>query len=175
MTNTPAPVTTAVERPILWLVVHTCGAYDAKAKQAVHQSVNDVRRYHMTPVIHGGKGWSDIGYHRYIEQDGTLRSGRRDAVVGAHVGGFNSHSLGICCSGHGDYEPFNPRQLATLVKQLVEWCNGHRLGPGAVLGHRETDDHGGPKVWKTCPGTLVDMDELRALVGAALNASRAGA
>jgi N-acetyl-anhydromuramyl-L-alanine amidase AmpD len=148
-------------RPILWIVVHTCGAYDGKAKRVVHQSVQTVRAYHMLAAIHGGKGWHDIGYHRYVEVDGAARLGRADATVGAHASGFNDFSLGICCSGHGDHEPFNPEQTSSLVAQLVAWSRLYFVSPDHIIGHRETAQHGGPPVEKTCPGLLVDMGDIR--------------
>lgn len=164
-----------MKREILWIVVHTCGAFDVKKKRVVHQSVEVVRAYHMLPLAKydelgrlvpgtGGKGWHDIGYHRYIEEDGAVKQGRLDASIGAHVEGFNSRSLGICCSGHADYEPFNPAQLQSLVEQCALWCRMYKLDPDKVIGHDETDDHGGPKVWKSCPGRYVDGGAIRHLV-----------
>lgn len=151
-------------RPIHFIVIHTCGAYDPKRKKVVHQGVDEVRAYHLRPAREGGKGWKDIGYHRYIEFDGTIRQGRPDVAPGAHCEGFNANTLAICVSGHGDYEPFNAQQMGSLIEQCVRWCKRHELDAGHVIGHRECDDHGAPKVWKTCPGNLVDLDLIRALV-----------
>jgi N-acetylmuramoyl-L-alanine amidase len=148
-------------RPLVWIVVHTCGAYDAKNRRVVHQSVETVRAYHMLGKALGGNGWLDIGYHRYIEQSGVIRTGRPEAKIGSHATGFNDYSLGICCSGHGDYEPFNREQTAALVTQCVTWCRLYGISPDHVIGHRETSQHGGPPVTKTCPGKLVDMGAIR--------------
>ncbi len=148
-------------RTIAYIVVHTCGAYDPKRKRVVHQSMEEVRAYHTRAVRDGGKGWNDIGYHRYIESDGRNRAGRLDQVPGAHVEGFNAHSLGICVSGHGDYEAFNAQQLGTLIEQCAAWCRLYELDASRVIGHREADDFGAPKVWKTCPGMIVDLDLIR--------------
>lgn len=148
-------------RPITWIVVHTCGAYDAVHQLVVHQSVGTVRTYHKLAKIYGGNGWSDIGYHRYIEQSGVIRMGRADATVGAHAAGFNAYSLGICCSGHGDFAPFEPAQMTALVAQCIAWCRLYHIPPDHVVGHRETSQHGGPRVDKTCPGNLVDMAVIR--------------
>jgi hypothetical protein len=148
-------------RAIAWIVVHTCGAYDKRAQRVVHQPVETVREYHKLAKALGGCGWSDIGYHRYIEQNGVIRMGRSDATVGAHASGFNEFSLGICCSGHGDHEPFNPAQMTALVAQVVAWCRLYRIMPDHVVGHRETSQHGGPPVTKSCPGNLVDMLAIR--------------
>lgn len=153
-------------RTIEYLVVHTAGAYDAKRKRVVHQSVETIREYHMRH-----NDWRDNGYHRYIEVDGAIMQGRPDEQPGAHAGGFNHHSLGICVSGHGDFEDFNDDQMRALVTQLTRWCREHHLGAERCIGHRETTEHGGPVVNKTCPGILVDMDQVRALVGDRLECS----
>jgi len=148
-------------RALTWVVVHTCGAFDAKNHRVVHQSVETVRAYHKLAKALGGNGWSDIGYHRYVEQNGVIRMGRGDATVGAHASGFNAFSLGICCSGHGDHEPFNPAQMTALVAQVVAWCKLYAIAPDHVIGHRETSQFGGPPVTKSCPGNLVDMLAIR--------------
>lgn len=153
-------------RQIEWLVVHTAGAYDWKRQRVVHQSVDAVRGYHINH-----NGWRDIGYHRYLEDDGTILHGRSEEEVGAHAGGFNTHSLGICVSGHGDFEPFNEDQERSLVMQLTRWCREYRLQAANCIGHRETDEHGGPPVHKTCPGKLVDMDKIRQQVRERLECS----
>jgi hypothetical protein len=162
-------------RAINSIVVHTAGSFDMKHRAVVHQPVGVVRAYHKMPVAAfdeqhrlipgtGGKGWSDIGYHQYIERDGTKREGRAAMTMGAHVEGFNAHSLGVCCSGSGDHETFNPMQLASLVETCGGWMRLYNVSLGRVLGHHETDDAGGPPVHKTCPGTLVDMEAIRELV-----------
>lgn len=153
-------------RQIDWLVIHTAGAYDWKRKRIVHQTYATIDAYHREH-----NGWRMCGYHRYIEEDGEIMQGRREDEVGSHAGGFNTHSLGICVSGHGDFEPFRPAQLRSLVMQLTRWCREHRLQAANCIGHRETDEHGGPPVSKTCPGVLVDMDEIRRLVRERLETS----
>lgn len=144
-------------RAVKYIVVHTAGAYDFKRKRVVHQSIQAIRDYHVNH-----NGWNDIGYHAYVEQDGTLMIGRLEEHVGSHAQGFNHHSLGICCSGHGDFEAFNSAQLTTLKLRCARWCRLYHVPVEHVIGHRETDDHGGPPVVKTCPGVMVDMDAIRA-------------
>lgn len=166
-------------RQISWIVVHTCGAFDAKRNLVVHQKVETVRQIHMMPLAQydakgklvpgtGGRGFKDIGYHRYIERDGKIQLGRLDSVVGAHAEHFNEHSVGICCSGHGDYEAFNALQLASLVAQCVVWCRLYTLTPERVIGHTETAKNGGPPVAKSCPGRLIDMPMIRERVRATI-------
>jgi N-acetyl-anhydromuramyl-L-alanine amidase AmpD len=114
---------------------------------------------------HVAKGWTAIGYHFVIRRDGRLELGRPMLDIGAHVEGFNSHSVGVCMVGglleDGSEEPngtnkFTPQQWATaiLVRQFL-WL----AFPGArVVGHRDLSpdsNHDGkiqPREWlKTCP------------------------
>lgn len=163
------PLLRAVPRKIEFVTVHHCEAYDTKRRRVVHQSVEEIRAYHMRPKAQGGKGFRDIAYHRFVEGDGTLQLGRKDSEIPAAVEGFNPHILAICASGHGDFEPFNPQQLITIVEQCAAWVVEHQLPIEHVIGHREADDFGAPRVWKTCPGMLNDMDRLRQRVRDLLN------
>lgn len=144
---------------VQWLVVHTAGAFNPKTRKVVYQPISAIRDYHMKH-----NGWRDIGYHGYIEEDGTYMTGRPEDHIGAGASGFNHHALHICVAGHGDYAPFNTAQEATLIMRLTRWCREHRLPAERVIGHRETDEHGGPPVYKTCPGDLIDMNLIRAKV-----------
>lgn len=144
-------------RTIEFIVLHTAGAYDWKNKVVVHQSRATIDAYHRSH-----NGWQKIGYHWYVCEDGTGERGREDHETGAHVGGFNSNSLGLCVSGHGDFEPWNDGQVKEVLRKLAQWCGMYRVPVAHVLGHRETAEFGGPPVHKTCPGTLVDMNAIRA-------------
>ena len=145
------------------IVLHTAGAMDPKTGKAVHQGIETIRKYHMEH-----NGWSDIGYHWYVDVYGGGHRGRQDEEIGAHVHGFNTHSLGLCVSGHGDIEAWNRHQLDEVVRQCTEWCKAYGLKASAVMGHMETEAAGGPPVYKTCPGKLVKMDGIRVLVGKTL-------
>lgn len=144
-------------RSIEWIVLHTAAAYDAKNQTVVHQPVRVIDAYHREH-----NGWQKIGYHWYVEEDGTGERGRADHEVGAHVGGFNVNSLGLCVSGHGDYAPWNEAQMAEVMRKCAQWCGMYRVPVAHVIGHRETPDFGAPPVAKTCPGRLVDMTAIRA-------------
>lgn len=160
-------------RTFEYVVVHHAASYDAARKRVVHQGVGTVRLYHVTPEPKG-RGFKDIGYQRYIEVDGKIRVGRVDAVPGAHTEGFNHRSLGVCVSGHADFEPFNAAQLRSLVAQCAAWCRLYNLGAERVIGHREAPRYGAKAVGKSCPGKLTDMDTIRELVRAELEGSNRG-
>lgn len=153
-------------RLITYVVVHTAAAATSKG-EPVYQTVKQIHDYHVKHNL-----WRKGGYHAVIQQDGLVSRNpqytRTDDEVGAHAGGFNEHSLGVCVTGHGDFADFNPRQLESLIDLCASWCRTYGLKAAKVIGHRETDEHGGPIVHKTCPGTKVDMNKIRALVAAAL-------
>ncbi len=54
----------------------------------------DIRRMHVRD-----RGWADIGYHYVVRLDGTIEPGRDVDTIGAHVSGYNAHSIGIVYVG----------------------------------------------------------------------------
>lgn len=143
-------------RNIEWIVLHTAASYDWTRKEVVHLQLEAIDRYHREH-----NGWRMIGYHWYVEEDGHGRRGREDLDIGAHVGGFNANSLGLCCSGHGDFAPWNQAQWDEALRKCAQWCGLYHVPSQHVIGHREAGAHGAPPVHKTCPGTMVDMDRFR--------------
>lgn len=100
---------------------------------------------------HRAKGWACIGYHYVIKRDGTVEHGRDDAVVGAHVQGFNEHSVGICMVGGVSADDvntaennFTPAQFKSLKTLLVELKK--KYPKAKIQGHRDF-----PHVAKACP------------------------
>lgn len=118
--------------PIKYIVLHYSATY---ADQDL--GVADIRKMHLK------NGWNDVGYHYIIKRDGTVQKGRQDNVVGAHVAGFNTGSLGICCIG-GLERATGPNvgvdnrtdaQKAATVRLVRDLLAKH---PGAqVVGHKD--------------------------------------
>lgn len=123
-------------------------------------------------------GWSDIGYNYLIAPDGTVFQGRDDMgiadpdnIIGAHMCGVNSNTMGICVLGNFTNQmPTEPAldALTTLVKWKTEKDNIpifgrkiHAIGPGSanlppqnlaqVCGHRE----GCRPSYTECPGNTL--------------------
>ncbi|WP_085589327.1 N-acetylmuramoyl-L-alanine amidase [Pseudomonas sp. B14(2017)] len=119
------------------IVVH-CAA----TKPGMDIGLREIRMWHRQ------RGFLDVGYHLIIRRDGTVEHGRDIGVIGAHVKGHNSTSVGICMVGGVDdaMEPqnnFTDAQFATLREQLRDL---ERTYPEArVVGHNELDDG------KACP------------------------
>jgi hypothetical protein len=75
---------------------------------AGHTNSNDfaavVRSYH---ILHTQtNGWADIGYNWLVDGNGVIYQGRAFTltgfkdVIGAHTGGSNTNSMGVCVIGH---------------------------------------------------------------------------
>jgi N-acetylmuramoyl-L-alanine amidase len=100
---------------------------------------------------HRQRGFSGCGYHWVVLRDGTVQPGRPESVVGAHVRGRNTGTIGICWTGgldratgpnKGVWNP-TPEQERALVKLIREVLARH---PGArVVGHCDL-------VATECPG-----------------------
>lgn len=135
-----------------FIVIHTAAA------DWPGVTVDEIRRWHRR------RGFSDIGYHFVIDDDGVVHPGRRENIPGAHALGMNHRSLGICVTGHGDVHDFYAAQIDALGSLLRTLCKTYHLTPDRILGHREVGEIPGcPAPHKTCPGEFVNMDRIRAL------------
>lgn len=157
-------------RDIRYIFFHTA-AFDGRNADA-----KEIDRWHRQ------RGWSGIGYNYVIIDDrhdtladGEVENGRDEDRIPAHVLGVNRPSIGICCVGHGDRRDFTDRQKKSLARLVAQLCRKYRVPVDNVLGHREVNklvDQGKVsrefRTSKTCPGTKVDTDEIRALVAAEL-------
>lgn len=98
---------------------------------------------------HKAKGWSDIAYHFVIRRNGKVELGRPENLIGSHVAGHNSNSLGICLVGGTDAKQrpqnnFTAEQWASLQTLLMRLTGKYPVAK--ILGHRDF-----PKVAKACP------------------------
>ena len=77
---------------------------------AVTCSADQIHAWHLA------NGWSGIGYHFFVRKDGTVYRGRPEDTVGAHAGGSNSDSIGVCFEGSFDKEemPAVQRRAGTV-------------------------------------------------------------
>ena len=89
---------------------------------------------------HKARGFSCIGYHYVIYEDGSIHTGRPVREIGAHTSGQNANSIGICYIGGLDAngKPKDTRTLAqktalrTIVESLID------IFPHVkVYGHRD--------------------------------------
>lgn len=111
------------------IVIH-CSA----TKRGMNFTSKDIKKWHLS------RGFKDIGYHFVILLDGTIEIGRPLNIIGSHVSGYNTGSIGICYVGGLDYfgKPDDTRtneqkeSLIKLIKLLKENINIKE-----VKGHRD--------------------------------------
>lgn len=122
-----------------------------------HSASQDV----SSRIIHGWHwcgGWSGIGYHFVIRQDGSIERGRPQEAVGAHAGAkYNSHSLGICLCGNFMNAKPTAQQMASLGKLIVRLNQVYAVpNPSGmdVKLHREV-------ARTSCPGDMSPTDALQ--------------
>jgi len=113
--------------------------------------IEEIRRWHVED-----RGWSDVGYHYYIRRSGLVEKGRDENEAGAHTLGKNRKSIGVCFEGHHDHEYWTDHQWLSFDELAAKLMNKYAIPPEGILGHREC---GSPK---TCPGNMIDCDEVRA-------------
>ncbi len=91
---------------------------------------------------HRKEGWLGIGYQYVIRRDGTMETGRGLMEPGAHAGGYNTKSVGICLVGgvaendvnkpENNYTPAQWDALRTLVGTLK-----HTFPGAKIIGHNQ--------------------------------------
>lgn len=142
------------------IVLHTVGV-------AGESTVESIRDYHVRV-----NGWADIGYHFLVHRDGSVSTGRALTKAGAHTQGAND-TVGVCVTGNGDVQPWTFRQWQSVLGLLVDTCQEYGFSADQVCGHREAPARlrAAPTA-KMCPGRLVDLDEVRAELAAALAEAR---
>ncbi len=125
------------------------GLRQVKAIQDFHQDV---------------RGWSDIGYHFVLDQEGRLYQGRPfldqsptlDAAPvlaqGAHVGGFNVGNIGVAVlgcyhppEGNGCTDRLSDAARDSLVAVYAYLSENYGVNTSALLGHRDQGS-------TACPG-----------------------
>lgn len=89
---------------------------------------------------HKGQGWNDIGYHFVILPDGEVELGRAEHVIGSHVAGFNTGSIGVVYVGgldaQGRAKDTRTQAQKNAMEDLIRALT--KAYPGAdVLGHRD--------------------------------------
>ncbi len=123
-------------RKIDLIVIH-CSATDYDG-----QSAEWIRKDHMKPKCDGGRGFSDIGYHFFINQSGLIEPGRSMAIPGAHAYPKNANSLGLCLAGKKTFHKVQFKSLRLLLGLLRshEWIKNAK-----VVAHNKIN------TGKTCP------------------------
>lgn len=116
-----------------------------------------IRRYHVEE-----RGYQDVGYHWLVGllADGHPRvdGGRPWEEPGAHCPPVQARSIGVAvCGDWSTLEPADyPALWGQVIRHLADLCQRHGVAVERLLGHREAQPH-----HTECPGTHVDMDDIR--------------
>lgn len=76
-------------------------------------SVKEITAWHQK------RGWKTIGYHKVVHLDGSVSEGRPEAVVGAHVAGHNSNSIGYVYVGGVKADGITPKDTRTVAQKAT--------------------------------------------------------
>ena len=90
-------------RQINKIIVH-CSA----TREGQDIPIETIKKWHIE-----GRGWSDIGYHFYIDINGKIQKGRDIAKIGAHCKGQNRNSIGLCYCGGVEADGKTPKDTRT--------------------------------------------------------------
>ena len=127
-------------RTITLIIIHCSATPEGK-----FLSAEACRQDH---ILH--RGFRDIGYHFYITRDGVLHHCRPVSEIGAHVRGFNRHSIGICYEGGLD-ENGRPADTRTTAQRfaLLDLLTilKHQYPEAQILGHYQLS----ATIHKACP------------------------
>lgn len=140
----------AASRTIKEIIIHCTATPEGR-----DVSVDTIRKWHKD------QGWSDIGYHFVVLLDGTVKSGRPEAIIGAHVAGHNTGTLGVVYVGGCDKTmkakdtrtPAQKKALLEFVSQLLKRYPNVKK----ISGHNQY-------AAKACPSFDVRKDELGRLI-----------
>ena len=115
-----------------------CIVHCSDSDNTDHDNIETITRWHIE------RGFDDIGYHYFIKKSGEIQVGRALEIVGAHVEGFNSESVGICLSGNRNFTDDQMVSAAKLIDSLYLFLPNLKKKFG-VLPHRFFNPN------KTCP------------------------
>lgn len=119
-------------RKITGIVVHCSATAEGKDFDA-----SDIERWHKE------RKFNRIGYHFVIKLDGTIQTGRELTMAGAHVSGYNAHTIGICyiggLDGKGKAKDTRTDEQKESLLWLIRAIKRHIKGGASftVKGHRD--------------------------------------
>ena len=107
---------------ITYLVIHHSASNPST-------TVEEITKWHLE------RGFSGIGYHKIITNDGIVHIGRQENIVPASVSGHNKGTLAVCITGNFETDKPTEFQLISLQLLIKDWLTKH---PNAkVVGHRD--------------------------------------
>lgn len=113
---------------------------------------DQVKDYHVRV-----RGWSDIGYHYFIERDGTVKEGRPLSRRGAHSIEANGFAIGICLSGDFTKRQPTKAQYEAAAKIGYELMQRFNIPVGNLKTHKDFSP-------TLCPGDNFDLNKIKILI-----------
>lgn len=117
----------------------------------IHHSASEASVDKVHDMHKNERGWNGIGYHFYIESDGTINRGRPEDAIGAHVKGHNKDTLGICLQGNFEEKTLVYEQENSLINLLTYLSFKYPIGE--VKGHKDLAE-------TLCPGKNNSIDDI---------------
>jgi len=131
--------------------IHRVFIYCSASDHPHHDNINTIRSWHLEC------GFSDIGYHFFIQKDGTVEYGRDIDKTPSAQKGHNLYTLAICIHGLKE-ENFTQAQFETLRALAVQI--DHNYENISFHGHCEVSK-------KACPvfnyKKVLDLDRYGSL------------
>jgi hypothetical protein len=129
---------------VKYLVIHCTATPEGR-----DVSATDIRRWHLSPVSEGGRGWKQVGYTDLIHLDGSIErlvDNNEDAYVDGWevtngATGYNSVSRhivyagGVAKDGKTAKDTRTPQQRACLEKYVRDFHQ--RFSNVKIIGHNE--------------------------------------
>ena len=84
----------------------------AATKPSMDIGAKEIKKWHVED-----NGWSDIGYHFYIDINGKIWKGRDVDRTGAHCKNHNRNSIGICYCGGVEADGKTPKDTRTEAQK----------------------------------------------------------
>ncbi|CUH97257.1 hypothetical protein P22_3384 [Propionispora sp. 2/2-37] len=119
---------------------------------AAEESAAEIHRLHLK------NGWSGIGYHYVIHQNGMIERGRPRDTVGAHTYNYNQSSIGIVLDGNFEEATPTDVQLDRTAMLVAALSHIYHISPddNGLRGHRDFNT-------TLCPGKnlYIELPSLR--------------
>lgn len=131
---------TEYTRNVNEVIVHITASND-------NATVADIKAGHIA------RGFSDIGYHWIVDREGIVHKGRSESIIGSHVAGYNTDTIGISYIARGSDSDQNGTygrymtdiQRSALERQIAVILKRYGLTIKDVSGHNQYN------LGKACP------------------------
>ena len=144
------------------LLKHPTNRYDARSLDqithiAIHHSATPAsvtpQRIALYQVSNKSHQWPGMGYHYFVDQDGTINHTQALELVSNHISEHNNYTVGICLAGDFDDGIPSPMQLAATGHLLAWLMQELNIAAANIWGHKNF-----PRTTTSCPGRQWDTE-----------------